>query len=314
MLCFGISGQEVESALGNTKATFCNSTAVADKPANLKQCVEALKVAVDTLAKIKKDGKRALNKDENIDLKKEIVDAYKDLTQLQRYSGPDKAQKCFKFAGKWKYCDPNPIFDWDLANVIWGWIVNPQAPTNNSHVLRNGVNIPDPTQPQPQPQPPVHESERSVDSASIYSGGSHSIPDQFYQASLASRSGEIDSHDEENSIGNTPGSSEVALNVPCIDKPRGQYDKHTGCFADAAPRTAHPSIGHEYADTGKASKSLRVLVSDFLLPQRDDFDLLNPPPSPQGFIPDSSSDRTALRRPRGGTVVDPYSSGLRQGP
>ncbi|KAK3823339.1 MAG: hypothetical protein J3Q66DRAFT_141124 [Benniella sp.] len=224
-MCFGISAQEVESALSNTKAAFCNSTAVADKPANLEQCVKALKVAVDTLAKIKKDGKRALNRDENIDLKKEIVDVYKDLTQLQRYSGPDKAQKCFRFAEKW----------------------------------RIGVNnIPDPTQ--PQLRPPVYEGRRSVDSASLSSGGSHSIPDEFYQPKPSSTSGSIGTHDDENSNGSTPGSSEIALNIPCIAesngdpndgdlshpvKPRRQYVKHTGRFADAAPRVLHPSIrGH----------------------------------------------------------------------
>ena len=103
MLCFGISEQEIESALSNTKTAFCTSITVADKPASLEQCVKALKIAVGTLAKIRKDGKRALNKDDNIDLKKEIVDAYKELTRLQDYSGPDKAQKCFEFAGKWKY-------------------------------------------------------------------------------------------------------------------------------------------------------------------------------------------------------------------
>ncbi|KAF9351414.1 hypothetical protein BGX34_000577 [Mortierella sp. NVP85] len=227
MLCFGISEQEIESALGNIKVTFCNSTAVADKPVNLEQCVKALKVAVDTLAKIKKNGKRALNKDENIDLRKEIVDVYKELTQLQGYSGPDKAQRCLEFSRKW----------------------------------RNGVNIPDLTQ--PQLRPPVHQSRRSVDSASLSSGGSHSIPDKFYHASLASRSGSSDTHDEENSNGSTPGSSEVALNVPCIKEsngdpgdgdlshpvtPKRPYDKHTGRFADAAPRTAH-----EVAITSPAS-------------------------------------------------------------
>ncbi|KAF9346163.1 hypothetical protein BGX34_004137 [Mortierella sp. NVP85] len=199
MLCFGISEQEIESALSNTKATFCNSTAVADKPANLEQCVKALKIAVDTLAKIKKKGRRVLNKDENIDLKKETVDAYKDLTQLQRYSGPDKAQKCFKFAEKW----------------------------------------------------------RSVDSASLSSGGSHSIPDEFYQPKPSSASSSSDKHDEENPNRSTFGPSEIALNVPCITesngdpnngdlshpvRPRRQYVKHTGRFADAAPRTVHPSI------------------------------------------------------------------------
>jgi hypothetical protein len=56
MLCFGISEQEIESALSSTKTAFCISITVADKPANLEQCVTALKVAVDTLARIRKDG------------------------------------------------------------------------------------------------------------------------------------------------------------------------------------------------------------------------------------------------------------------
>jgi len=115
MLCFSISEQAIEDVLNKTKAAFCNSTTVADKSANLEQCVKALKVAVDALAKIKKDGKRALNKDQNINLRKEIVDAYMELTQLQSYSGPDKAQKCFEFAAKWRCVtsridrQPNPI-------------------------------------------------------------------------------------------------------------------------------------------------------------------------------------------------------------
>jgi hypothetical protein len=101
-MCFGISEQEIEAALGNTKVAFCNSTAVADAPANLEQCVKALKTAVDTLTKIKKDGKRALNKHQNLNLKKAIEEAYTDLRRLQGYAGPDKAQKCFEFAAKWR--------------------------------------------------------------------------------------------------------------------------------------------------------------------------------------------------------------------
>jgi LAS superfamily LD-carboxypeptidase LdcB len=108
MLCLSTSEQEIEDALGNMKATFCNNAAVTDETANREQCVKALKTAVETLAKIKKDGKRTLNKDENIDLKKEIVDAYKELTRLQGYSGLDKAQKCFEFAEKWRY-ETNPV-------------------------------------------------------------------------------------------------------------------------------------------------------------------------------------------------------------
>jgi len=108
MLCLRISEQEIEIALGNTKVAFCNSTAVADEPANLEQCVRALKIAVNRLTKIKKDGKRALNKDQNLNLKKAIEEAYMELTQLQVYFGLDKAQKCFQLAGKWRYiCGPN---------------------------------------------------------------------------------------------------------------------------------------------------------------------------------------------------------------
>ncbi|KAF9352470.1 hypothetical protein BGX34_012135 [Mortierella sp. NVP85] len=219
LLCFGISEQEIEKALSNTKTAFCTSTTVADKPANLEQCVKALKLAVDTLARIKKDGKRALNKDENIDLKKEIVDTYKELVRLQGYSGPDKAQMCFEFAGKW----------------------------------RGVVGTPEQKQP-PQPQPLVHDSRKSVDSASISSGGTHSIPDQFYQADMASGSGEIDIYDEENSTGDTPGPRKVDLDIFLMEglndkpsdeslsrltNPGAQFEKHTGCFADAAPRMAH---------------------------------------------------------------------------
>jgi len=121
-------------------------------------------------------------------------------------------------------------------------------------VFRNGVNIPEPTQPQPQPQPPAHESGMFVDNASISSEGTHSIPDQFYQTDMASGSVEIDTHVEKNSGGNTPGSSDVSLNVSCIGEPNDdpsdgslsrlaepgeQHGKHTGHFADAAPRTEH---------------------------------------------------------------------------
>jgi len=114
---------------------------------------------------------------------------------------------------------------------------------------------------------PVHENRRSIDSASISSGGSHSIPDRFYQASIGSRPNGIGTHDEENSDVNTPGSSRIDLNVPHIErpdddpsdrrlshpaKPKEQYQKHTGCFADAAPRTALSNIEEaEYPDPGK---------------------------------------------------------------
>jgi len=109
MLCFSISEQEIEIALGNTMVAFCNSTTVADKPASLEQCVYALKIAVDTLTKVKKDGKRALNKAQNIDLKNAIEDAYKELAQLQVHFGSDKAQKCFQVARKWRCVIANSI-------------------------------------------------------------------------------------------------------------------------------------------------------------------------------------------------------------
>jgi len=112
-MCFSISEQEIEDALSNAKAAFSHGTTIGDKPANLEQCVKALKIAVDTLTKVKKNGKRTLNKDQNINLMKEILDVYIELTQLQSYSGPDKAQKCFEFAAKWRYVtnqsSANPI-------------------------------------------------------------------------------------------------------------------------------------------------------------------------------------------------------------
>jgi len=132
---------------------------------------------------------------------------------------------------------------------------------------RNGVNVPGPIQ--PQPQPAVHGSGRSVDSASVSSGGSLSIPDRFYQASLASKSGGIDSHEEDNSNWDTHISSKEALNVSSIDEPDGypsdrtsshparpreKYDKHTGCFADAAPRTAFSDIELDYLDSSIQTK------------------------------------------------------------
>ena len=118
------------------------------------------------------------------------------------------------------------------------------------------MNIPEPTQPHPHPQtqPPVHQSRRSVDSASVSSGGTHHIPDQFYQVDMASGSVEIDIHYEENSAEDTPGSRRVDFDVFLMKELNedpsdgslshlinsgGQYEKHTGCFADAAPRMAH---------------------------------------------------------------------------
>jgi hypothetical protein len=109
MLCLGISEQEIENVLSKTKAAFCNITLGTDASVNLEQYVKALKIAVDTLTKVKKDGKRALNKAQNLNLKKEVQDVYKELTDLQKYSGPDKVQKCFRVAGKWRYVEPNFI-------------------------------------------------------------------------------------------------------------------------------------------------------------------------------------------------------------
>ncbi|KAK3818735.1 MAG: hypothetical protein J3Q66DRAFT_177161 [Benniella sp.] len=232
LLCLGISGQEIEDALIKAKTTF---STVTDRPP--EQCVNALEVAVNTLAKVGKKGKRALNKAKNLGLKKEFEDAYNELRRLQEYSGSDKIQKCLEVAGKW----------------------------------RNGVSTPDPIQ----IQPPVHGNRRSIDSAaSISSGGSHSIPDQFYQASIGSRPSGIGSHDEEISDDvNTPGSSRVDLNVPHIEgpdddrrlshpaKPKKQYQKHTGCFADAAPRAAPSNMEEvEYPDPGKAQTKKRNIL------------------------------------------------------
>ena len=101
MMCFGrISEQEIRDALSNTKDVFCTGITVAEKP---EQCVKALKIAVDTLTRVQKDGKRALNKAQNFDLKEEVAGVYRELTQLQDYSGPDKVQKCIKLATKLRY-------------------------------------------------------------------------------------------------------------------------------------------------------------------------------------------------------------------
>ncbi|KAF9349592.1 ESCRT-0 subunit protein hse1 [Mortierella sp. NVP85] len=213
MPCLSISEHGIEIALGHTKDAFCNSTVVADEPANLEQCVKALKITVDRLTKIKKYGKRALNNDQNLKLKEAVEEAYMELTQLQAYFGPDKAQ-----------------------------------------------------------------SRKSVDTASISSGGTHSIPDQFYQADEASISGGIDILEEENSVGNTPISNKVDLDVFHIDepnedqaKPREQYVKHAGCFADAAPRMEHSTEGMDEGLLGTTSTSVEANPVD---PVRDD--ILNP--------------------------------------
>ncbi|KAF9358194.1 hypothetical protein BGX34_009034 [Mortierella sp. NVP85] len=227
-MCFRISEQEIEDAVSGTKTAFSNSITVADGAAHLEQCVEALEVAVEILTKVKKDGKRTLNKAKNLSLKKEFEDTYTELRQLQEYSGPDKIQKCLDVAGKWR----------------------------NGFYTQDSIQI----------QPPVHENRRSIDSASISSGGSHNIPNQFYQAFIGSRSSGIDTHDEENSDANTPGFSKVDLSVPVIEeldddpcdrrlshpaKPRKQYQKHTGRFADVAPRAAPSNIEREYLDPRK---------------------------------------------------------------
>ncbi|KAK3823447.1 MAG: hypothetical protein J3Q66DRAFT_143193 [Benniella sp.] len=257
MMCFSISEQEIEIALVNTKATFCNSTAVADAPVNPEQCIRALKIAVDTLAKIKKDGKRVLNKDQNIGLKEVVEEAYVELRRLQVYYGPDKAQKCFEVAVKWR----GVVYIPDLKQPPLPPSPTPPPP---SPPPPSPPPSPPPTPaPQQQPQPPVHDSRRSVDSASLSSRGTHSIPDQFYQADVASRSGGIDIYEEEYSVENTPGSSKVDLDVLWIDepnedqaRPREQYVKHTGCFADAAPRTEHSTGDVDEGLPGTTSTSI----------------------------------------------------------
>ncbi|KAK3823117.1 MAG: DEK C terminal domain-containing protein [Benniella sp.] len=225
MLCLGISDREIENVLSKTKVAFSNITPGTDASANLEQYVKALKIAVDTLTRMKKDGKRALNKAQNFNLKKEVEDVYKELTDLQEYSGPDKVQKCFRVAGKW----------------------------------RNGVDVLEPTH--PQPQPPVYEGRTSIDNESISSGGSDSIPDEFYQVDIPS--GSEDTFDEEDFTGDTSGYNENTLNLlridefddgqsdQCLSHPstqRERYEKHTGRFADAAPRLALSNIEMEYPE------------------------------------------------------------------
>ncbi|KAK3823446.1 MAG: hypothetical protein J3Q66DRAFT_437795 [Benniella sp.] len=280
MLCLRISEQEIEIALGNTKVAFCNSTAVADEPADLEQCVKALKIAVDMLAKIKKDGKRALNKDQNLNLKKAVEEAYMELTQLQVYFGPDKVQKCFQVAGKW----------------------------------RNGVPIPGPIQPPPQ-QTPVHESRSSVDSASLSSGGTHSIPDQFYQADVGSSSGDIDIHGEENPAGISPGSSRVDLDVSGIDepneeqgRPREQYVKHTGCFADAAPRTEHSTEdiddGMPGTSTGVEGNRVGPVKDDILNPETSEAaSAISPQETPASPTSESNNGQSEIAEARNVQVI-----------
>jgi hypothetical protein len=206
---------------------------------------------------VQKNGKRALNKAQNLNLKYVVEEAYKELTQLQDYSGSDKEQRCFDLAGKWRYVTDqsinNPL---DPRKRHVGFSNSAYA---QSFVFRNGVSAPDPTHP---PPPAVHESGRSADNASISSEGSQSIPDQFYETSMASKSGGIDTHDEENPAGDTPGSSKIALNVPHIDEPDGdgrshpseQYEKHDGRFADAAPKSAPLTIGQKYLDPRQAQR------------------------------------------------------------
>ncbi|KAK3823338.1 MAG: hypothetical protein J3Q66DRAFT_141043 [Benniella sp.] len=263
MLCFSaISEQEIESALSETKNTFCNSTTVADKPANLEQCVKALKIAVNTLAKIKKDGKRALNKDQNIDLKKKILDAYKELTQLQDYSGSDKAQRCLEFARKWG----NGV---NIPDTIQPQPPPPPPPPQQQQPQPQ----PQPqSQPQPQPQPESEQqpqpSDRECgqsDNASISSADSDNLPNEFYQATMAPKPGGIHIHDEDDPVENTHGPKETGVNVPRTEvfngkpsdpspsdsvNPREQQEKNPGELADCAPRTAHPSIGQENVDSG----------------------------------------------------------------
>ncbi|KAF9353766.1 hypothetical protein BGX34_011393 [Mortierella sp. NVP85] len=248
MLCFSISEQEIENALSKSKAAFCNSTTAAGKPANLEECVKALKTAVDTFTKIKKDGKRALDKDENIDLRKEIVDVYKELTQLQGYLGPDKAQKCFEFAGKWRNGVNNPDS------------IQPPPPPQPQPQQLQPQPQPQPElelevqlQPQfqPPPQPSDHENGES-DSASMSSDDSRNIPAELFPPTMAPTSGGIHNY-EEDPVGDTHGPKEVESNVPQVEvfngglsdpnlsnsiSPSEQHVKNPGEFPDAAPRTA----------------------------------------------------------------------------
>ncbi|KAF9364457.1 hypothetical protein BGX34_001437 [Mortierella sp. NVP85] len=143
---------------------------------------------------------------------------------------------------------------------------------------RNGVDVLEPThpQPQPQPQPPVYESRTSIDNDSISSGGSDSIPDEFYQVDIPS--GSEDTFDEEDLAGDTPGYNGNTLNIlrmdefdddQCLSHPstqRERYEKHTGRFADAAPRLALSNIEMEYLETKEHRKD------DRSVPQRTSTD------------------------------------------
>ncbi|KAK3823331.1 MAG: hypothetical protein J3Q66DRAFT_397802 [Benniella sp.] len=250
MMCFpSYTAEQIQDALNDSKTAFCNSI-TADKPANLEQCTDALKVAVGTLAKLKK--KRALNKAQNSTLKKEIEDAYQELTQLQGYPGSDKAQKCLELARKWRsgvnIPQPQPEPEPEPKPKP-GSEPEPQPQPQPQPQLESGP------EPGPQPQSSDNETDES-DRESMASDDSNNVPTEFFPATMAPTSGGVPNYGEDDPVGDTPRPKEAELNVPQVElfngepsdpnqshlvNPSEQYVKNAGDFADAAPRE-QPSI------------------------------------------------------------------------
>jgi len=109
MCCCCPSIELILEALDQAKHRFYKDTKQAhdeqtkDLVVAQTQCDKALKDAISTLSNMQKNKKRALKKKKNLNLKNGIETAYRQLTQLQLYSGSDKILRCFEFAMEWRY-------------------------------------------------------------------------------------------------------------------------------------------------------------------------------------------------------------------
>ncbi|KAF9363938.1 hypothetical protein BGX34_002953 [Mortierella sp. NVP85] len=107
MCCCCPSIELIIDALDQAKHRFYKDTKQAhdeqskDLVVAQTQCDSALRDAISTLSNMQKNKKRALKKKKNLNLKNGIEAAYKQLTQLQLYSGYDKILRCFEFAIEW---------------------------------------------------------------------------------------------------------------------------------------------------------------------------------------------------------------------
>lgn len=95
-MCYGLSAQGIETALDAAKDQFHRGS---EQGKDRTQCDDVVNKTVATLEGVKKKGKGALKKTENLHLQNEIDRACKELQKLQGRSG----QVCFDFAKRWRY-------------------------------------------------------------------------------------------------------------------------------------------------------------------------------------------------------------------